>query len=117
MPPLSASEVRRIAALARLELSDREVERFTTELAAILEYAAQVQQIDTPRQNQNQNPNEHPNRGTEPPNSRTAEPSNRSGATRPDSPEPSLPRQVVLDEAPGADPAAGFFTVPRVLGA
>jgi len=29
---------------------------------------------------------------------------------------PSLPRAAVLDDAPGANTAAGFFTVPRVLG-
>ena len=104
MPPLSASEVRRIAALARLELSESEVERFTTELAAILEYAAQVQRVDTPPDR---------NAGTEQSQTGPAAP----GTTRADTPQPSLPRDVVLDDAPGADPAAGFFTVPRVLGA
>ena len=98
MPPLTASEVQRIAALARLELSDREIERFTTELAAILEYAAQVQRVDTAGVS-----------------TEVAPPS--QARDRADVAVPSLPRAVVLEDAPGADSAAGFFTVPRVLGA
>jgi aspartyl-tRNA(Asn)/glutamyl-tRNA(Gln) amidotransferase subunit C len=96
---LTASEIRRIAALARLELDDREVDRFTTELAAILDYAAQVQRVDTA------------SAGDEP-GASAIEPRMRE-----DVPAPSLSRDEALENAPGADPATGFFTVPRVLGA
>lgn len=98
MPSLTASDVRRIAALARLDLNDGEVERFAIELAAILEYAAQVQRVDTTAA-----------RGG------SAEPLSEP-RMRADAPAPSLPRDRVLENAPGADAAAGFFTVPRVLG-
>ena len=35
---------------------------------------------------------------------------------RDDQPAGSLPRDLLLGEAPAADPAAGLFKVPRVLG-
>ena len=106
VPSLSAAEVRRIATLARLELTDQEVERLTVELAAILEYAAEVQRVDTEAVAANM-PVTHASSGA------TA----AAGALRADVPAPSLPRPIVLDQAPGADREAGFFTVPRVLGA
>jgi len=94
---LSPADVDRIAALARLELSDEERVRFATQLTAILAYADEIQQADT------------------------------SGATgddgaapatplREDALRPSLHREDVLAQAPAADPAAGLFKVPRVLG-
>src|SRR5262245_40036827 len=44
---LTRADVERIAALARLELTTEEVERFAGQLTAILAYADQVQQVDT----------------------------------------------------------------------
>lgn len=44
---LTLEEVEHIAALARLELSPEEKERFRRQLSAILEYAARLQQLDT----------------------------------------------------------------------
>lgn len=87
-----------MAALARLDLNDGEVERFTTELAAILDYAAQVQSVDTTAAGE------------------AAGESASEPRMREDAAAPSLPRDAVLENAPGADAAAGFFTVPRVLG-
>ena len=40
--PISAEDVRHIAGLARLELSEEEVERFTEQLAGILGHASDV---------------------------------------------------------------------------
>ena len=93
---LSPADVDRIAALARLELTDDERARFATQLSAILAYADQVQQVDT---------------------SAVADAA-RSGDSRmrEDEPRPSLDRGLVLTQAPAADRAAGLFTVPRVLG-
>jgi aspartyl-tRNA(Asn)/glutamyl-tRNA(Gln) amidotransferase subunit C len=94
---LTRADVERIAALARLELTPEEVERFTGQLTAILAYADQVQQVDT-----------------------TAVPAPRvvPGVTtwRSDTPVPSLDRDLVLSQAPAADRAAGHFKVPRVIG-
>ncbi len=45
--PLTIAEVEHIAALARLELSAEEKARFREQLSAILDYFAQLQELDT----------------------------------------------------------------------
>ncbi|MBI3331331.1 Asp-tRNA(Asn)/Glu-tRNA(Gln) amidotransferase subunit GatC [Candidatus Peregrinibacteria bacterium] len=47
MPKLSPAQVRHIAKLARLRLSDSEVDTFATELTAILGYIDQLSTVDT----------------------------------------------------------------------
>ena len=44
---LTKADVERIAALAHLELTEEEKDLFTTQLAGILHYAEQVEQVDT----------------------------------------------------------------------
>jgi aspartyl-tRNA(Asn)/glutamyl-tRNA(Gln) amidotransferase subunit C len=95
---LTRADVERIAALARLELTAEEVSLFAEQLTAILGYADQIQQVDTS--------NVPPASVTTP--ARTV--------FREDEPVPSLPRDLVLSQAPAADAAAGLFKVPRVLG-
>jgi aspartyl-tRNA(Asn)/glutamyl-tRNA(Gln) amidotransferase subunit C len=94
---LSPADVDRIAALARLELTDDERTRFAAQLSAILAYADQVQQADT---------------------SAVAAPGSAADAPRVREDEllPCLDRTLVLDQAPAADRAAGLFKVPRVIG-
>jgi aspartyl-tRNA(Asn)/glutamyl-tRNA(Gln) amidotransferase subunit C len=96
---LTPADVERIAALARLELSPDEVTLFAGQLTAILAYADQVQQVDTSGINV------------------VPAPAAGNTAGRADEPVPSLARDLVLEQAPAADRTAGFFTVPRVLGA
>lgn len=93
---LSPADVDRIAALARLELTDEERARFATQLTAILAYADQVQRADTSK----------------------AAPPTPAGppCLREDAEQPSLDRDEILAQAPAADRAAGLFKVPRVLG-
>lgn len=43
---LSRHEVQHIAKLARLHLSDEELERYRTDLSSILDYVAQLQDLD-----------------------------------------------------------------------
>ena len=97
---LTPSDVRRIATLARLELTADELDTFAEQLTAILAYAAQVQQVDTP--------------GT------IADPGGGSTASidaaRGDDLASSLSRDLVLEQAPDAENGAGVFKVPRVLG-
>ena len=95
---LTREDVRHIAELASLELTDAEVETFTRQLAEILAYARQVQEIDTT--------------GV-PPTSHVA---GAAPLDRPDDPRPSLPRDVLLDSAPDGSIEAGLFRVPRVIG-
>jgi aspartyl-tRNA(Asn)/glutamyl-tRNA(Gln) amidotransferase subunit C len=92
------SEVERIAALAQLELDDSEVELFAKQLGDILEYATQVQAIDTA--------------GVRP----TASVATTHAADRADVPRPSLPRDEALANAPDAARESGLFKVPRVIG-
>ena len=44
---LTTTEVQNIAKLARLELGEQEVEKFTTQLSSILDYVGQLQEVDT----------------------------------------------------------------------
>ena len=99
MTTFSRDEVRRLARLARLELSDAEVELFTRQLRDILEFAEQVNAVDT---------------------SSILEATPGPGPAgddrlRDDDVRPSLDRDDVLALAPGADCDAGLFKVPRVL--
>ena len=47
MTQLTADQVRHIAKLARLKLSDDEVGRFAVDLTAILKYVEMLQKVDT----------------------------------------------------------------------
>jgi aspartyl-tRNA(Asn)/glutamyl-tRNA(Gln) amidotransferase subunit C len=88
----------RIARLARLELDASEQDLFARQVAGILEYAEQIQAVDTT----GIDPMSHPPGG--------------QAAMRADVARPSLPREASLAGAPDADVAAGLFKVPRVLG-
>lgn len=46
MTKLSKADVLKLAALARLGLTDQEVEEFSTELTAILQYVEQLSAVD-----------------------------------------------------------------------
>ncbi|MGH9309078.1 MAG: Asp-tRNA(Asn)/Glu-tRNA(Gln) amidotransferase subunit GatC [Vicinamibacterales bacterium] len=96
---LTIEEVARIAHLARLDLSHDELELFARQLAGILEYAEQVQAVDTT---------------SVPP---TSHPLALTATLREDEERPSLPRDEALRAAPEPDRSAGLFKVPRVLGA
>lgn len=98
-PLLSVEEVARIAQLARLALTDGELQLFARQLADILAYAEQLRAVDT----------------TEVPP--TSHPLALTAALREDDVRPSLPRPDALRPAPDPDGTAGLFKVPRVLGA
>jgi len=94
--PLSRSDVAHVARLARLEVSDEQLDQFTVQLAAILEHAADVEALDTD--------------GVPP----TAHPLDLVNVLREDEVCPSLSREEVLAMAP--DVQDGRFRVPRILG-
>lgn len=99
MSALTISDVERIATLARLELTADEKALFTRQLADILAYAEQVQQLDT----------------TGVP--ATAHVDAALQAERDDVPVPSLTSAEAVANAPDADVTEGLFRVPRVIGA
>ena len=94
---LTRDDLLRVAELARLELSEAEVELFTRQLDDILGYAEQVQGIDTT--------------GVPPTSHALAV----DGAWRADTPHASLPMTDTLANAPSASREAGLFKVPKVL--
>ena len=89
---ISVEEVRHVARLARLELSDEEVERMASELAGVLDHIAHIGELDL--------------EGV-PPTSHVVD---VPAPLRPDQPEPCLPREAVLASAP--EPVRGGFGVP-----
>ena len=93
---ISQSDVAHVARLARLDLEPEELERYTEQLGAVLDYAAEVSALDIT--------------GVPP----TAHPFPLRNVLRPDEPRPSLDRDEVLAMAPEAED--GRFRVPRILG-
>ena len=89
---ISREEVLHVARLARLELTDDEVGRFTEQLSAILEAVAKVAELDLS--------------DVEP----TAHPLDLVNVWAEDEPRPSLPQDEALANAP--DRHGGFFKVP-----
>jgi aspartyl-tRNA(Asn)/glutamyl-tRNA(Gln) amidotransferase subunit C len=93
---ISRDDVAHVARLARLDLTDDELEQFTRQLGSILDHAADVEALDT--------------EGVLP----TAHPLPLQNVLRDDEPRPSLDRDEVLAQAPAAED--GRFRVPPVLG-
>lgn len=93
---ISRAQVAHVARLARLDLTDEELDRFTGQLAAVLEHAADVAALDTA--------------GVPP----TAHPYPLANVLRDDHPRPGLDREEVLAQAPAAED--NRFRVPRILG-
>ena len=96
MAGISREDVVHVARLARLDVTEDEVDRFTEQLGAVLEHAADVAALDTT--------------GVSP----TAHPLPLSNVLRDDVPVPGLDRDEVLAMAPAAED--GRFRVPRILG-
>jgi len=85
--------VRRIAHLARLKLTEEEEEKLSAQLAQILDFVKQLDELDT--------------EGVEPFTSPEPTP------MREDEPSQSLDREKALMNAPGRE--GGFFVVPRIV--
>ena len=92
---LTEEQVRHIAKLARLKCSDDEINEFTGQLGAILEYIAQLEEVDT----ENVEPLAH------------CLPIHN--VFRKDEVRPSLSNEEALANAPQRD--GEFFVVPKVL--
>jgi aspartyl-tRNA(Asn)/glutamyl-tRNA(Gln) amidotransferase subunit C len=89
---IERDQVLHVARLARLRLSDEEVERMVGELSGILEHVDRIGNLDL--------------EGVEPTSHVVA----LENVLRADEPRPSWPRDVVLDQAP--EPQDGAFRVP-----
>jgi aspartyl-tRNA(Asn)/glutamyl-tRNA(Gln) amidotransferase subunit C len=95
---VTVEEVTRVAELAHLKLKPEETTRMLIDLNAILDYVAELNELDTS--------------GVEP-LAQVNELGDFVSQPRPDVHEPSLPRAVVMPEAPESDGV--FFKVPKVI--
>ena len=85
-----------LARLARLALTDEELDSFSGQLDAILEHVSRIQSVDVTGVTATDNPLDQVN------------------VTRPDVVEQCLTQDEALAEAPAA--AEGRFAVPQILG-
>jgi aspartyl-tRNA(Asn)/glutamyl-tRNA(Gln) amidotransferase subunit C len=93
---LTHDQVRHVAKLSRLRLSDGEVEHFAHQLSAVLDYVAKIEELDVSQ--------------VEP----MAHPMDAANVFRDDVPEPGMAIDAALGNAPRRD--GDFFEVPKVLG-
>jgi aspartyl-tRNA(Asn)/glutamyl-tRNA(Gln) amidotransferase subunit C len=93
---ISREDVAHLARLARLSLTDGELDGFAGQLDAILAHVGAIQAVDVT--------------GVE----ATGNPLEQLNVTRPDAVEPCLTQDEALAAAPKA--VDGRFAVPRILG-
>jgi aspartyl-tRNA(Asn)/glutamyl-tRNA(Gln) amidotransferase subunit C len=93
---IDREHVLHIAKLARLKLTDEEVDHFTGQLGSILDYVEQLEAA--------------PTEGVDPTSIMAPE----HDALREDQPEPSLERDEVLKNGP--EVKEDHFAVPKVIG-
>ena len=98
--PISESDIEKIAQLAHLEITDDERRMFAPQIAEIVTYVEQLNEIDTST--------------VEPALGGLTPEGERTDSSRTDQLQPSLGQRVALDQAP--DPSHGHFRVPKVLG-
>ena len=94
---LDREQVRKVAHLARLDITDTEAEQLTAQLSQILDYFEQLNELDTT---------------DVPPTTRAIEFSN---ITRPDRLQPFPHKEELRQQAPERDD--DYFRVPKILGA
>ena len=93
---ISEEQVRHVALLARLELTDEQVSRFGDDLNSILGHIDAIQKLDL--------------EGVEP----TEHPLDVCNVTRADEVRPGLSRDDALKNAPESED--GAFVIPRIVG-
>jgi aspartyl-tRNA(Asn)/glutamyl-tRNA(Gln) amidotransferase subunit C len=94
MSDLGREDVAHVARLARLELTEDELDRFTVQLASVLDHASDIAALDLS--------------GLEP----MSHPLEIRTVLRPDEPHPPLDRAAVLAAAPAVEDDR--FRVPRI---
>lgn len=97
--PITEADIKKIAALAHLDIGDEELHALTPQIASIVAYVEQLGEMDTSR--------------VEPAIGGLTPEGERTPSAREDVPRPSLGQQLALEQAP--DPSHGHFRVPKVL--
>ncbi|HKS17180.1 MAG TPA: Asp-tRNA(Asn)/Glu-tRNA(Gln) amidotransferase subunit GatC [Planctomycetota bacterium] len=94
---LEPAHLRHLARLARLDLSDADLEAIRPRLRAIIEYVDQLKKLDV--------------EGVPPLDNAV----DLANVRRPDEPRPGLPAEAALGNAPAA--TGPYFAVPRIIDA
>jgi aspartyl-tRNA(Asn)/glutamyl-tRNA(Gln) amidotransferase subunit C len=97
--PITQSDIEKVAQLAHLELAEEELKTFGPQIAGIVSYVEQLNEIDTS--------------DVEPALGGLTPEGEETDTSRTDEIAGSLGQKVALAEAP--DPASGHFRVPKVL--
>jgi len=97
--PINESDIAKVAQLAHLELGPEELKVFGPQIAEIVNYVEQLNELATT--------------SVDPALGGLTPEGERTDSSRGDELEPSLGQKTALAEAP--DPAAGHFRVPKVL--
>jgi aspartyl-tRNA(Asn)/glutamyl-tRNA(Gln) amidotransferase subunit C len=97
--PITEADIEKIAALAHLEITDEERRALTPQMASIVAYVEQLNELDTSE--------------VEPAIGGLTLEGEQTHASREDAVLPSLGQRLALDQAPA--PSHGHFRVPKVL--
>ena len=97
--PVTQSDIEKVAQLAHLDLGEEELKTFGPQIAEIVAYVEQLNELDTTN--------------VEPAIGGLTPEGERTETSRPDEIRGSLGQKIALAEAP--DPAEGHFRVPKVL--
>ncbi len=97
--PITESDIEKIATLAHLDITREEVRALTPQIASIVAYVEQLNELDTSR--------------VEPATGGMTPEGERTDAAREDNVQPSLGQTLALDQAP--DASHGYFRVPKVI--
>ena len=97
--PITESDIEKIATLAHLEITDEERRSLTPQIASIVAYVEQLNELDTSM--------------IEPAIGGFTLEGERTDSARDDEARPSLGQALALDQAPA--PSHGHFRVPKVL--
>jgi len=98
--PITEADIEKVAQLAHLEMTEQERHFYAPQIAEIVAYIEQLNEIDT--------------KAIEPALGGLTPQGEQTESSRDDQVQPSLGQKLALDQAP--DPAAGHFRVPKVLG-
>ena len=97
--PITEADILKIASLAHLEINEDELRTLAPQVASIVAYVEQLNELDTS--------------AVEPAIGGLTPEGERTEAVREDRTRPSLGQQLALEQAP--DPAHGHFRVTKVI--
>ena len=92
---ITSDEVKKLAALSKLSITDDEVDKYSRELSDILDYVSQLENVDT--------------RNVEP----LLNVLDQVNDSKPDEPKPSITQKLALKNAPKTSDE--LFQVPEVM--